>query len=133
MTLSGLPRLRHASGGIHAFHYLCKNERNMIKYSDLKAGESLINIKIETTAYCSLFATCGRYTLFQFEYRTDEDKWYFWPNTDFNPTIFEGSEFPMEYFINLCKAKYFCITGTDEWPTYVNVANKKYLKVAPSM
>lgn len=125
--------MRQTAGGIHGIAYLCKNGKDMIKLKDLKPGESLINVKIEDHAgYCTLSAMCGRYELFGFEYREDEDKWYFWPNTDFNPTIFEGSEFPMEYFKNLCKAKYFCITGTDEWPTHINVMNQKYLKVAPA-
>ena len=97
----------------------------MIKYSDLKVGESLINVSIQKTGDCTLSTMCGRYELFDFEYRENEDKWYFWPNTDYNPTIFEGSEFPMDYFVNLCKAKYFCITGTDVWPTYVNTSDVK--------
>ena len=107
----------------------------MVRFKDLKPGESLVNISIvNATGYCSLTAFAGRISLFQFEYRTDENKWYFWPNTDFNPTIFEGAEFPKEYFENLCRAKYFCITGTDDWPTYVNiVAGKKFLNVAPSV
>ena len=107
----------------------------MVHYKDLKQGETLINIKITNQPrYCSLEAHAGSIFLFPFEYRKDEDKWYFWSNTDFNPTIFEGAEFPKEYFENLCKSKYFCITGTDEWPTYVNiVAGKKFLKVAPSV
>ena len=101
----------------------------------MEIGETRINIKIEkATGYCSCYARCGCYTLFQFEYRNYEDKWYFWPNTDFHPTIFEGSEFPMEYFENLCKAKYFCETGTDEWPDTIKIiAGKKFLKVAPAV
>ena len=93
-----------------------------------------INIKIiNQSGYCSLEATCGCLHLFNFEYRSWDEKWYFWPNTDFNPTIFEGAEFPMEYFKNLCRAKYFCETGTDIWPENVKiVAGKKYLKPAPS-
>ena len=40
---------------------------------------------------------------------------------------------PKDYFENLCKAKYFCETGTDIWPENVKiVAGKKYLKPAPN-
>lgn len=107
----------------------------MVHYKDLKPGETLVNIKIENmSGSCSLTAHAGAILLFYFEYRDWENKWYFWPNTDFNPTVFDKPEFPMEYFENLCKAKYFCLTGTDDWPTYINiVAGKKFLKVAPSV
>ena len=107
----------------------------MIRYKDLKPGETLINIKIEDQlGCCSLSAHAGCIFLFSFEYRAWENKWYFWPNTDFNPTVFDKPEFPMEYFENLCRAKYFCLTGTDVWPDSVKIiAGKKYLKVAPSL
>jgi len=93
-----------------------------------------INISIKTKGYNTLEATSGCLSLFYFEYRDWEDKWYFWPNTDFNPTVFDKPEFPMEYFENLCRAKYFCLTGTDVWPDGIKIiAGKKYLKVAPSL
>lgn len=91
-----------------------------------------INIKI--TGNGTLEAMCGCLYLFTFEYRDWYDKkWYFWPNSDFNPTILDGPEFPVEYFNNLCKAKYFCLTGTDVWPEEVKIiAGKKLLKAAPA-
>jgi hypothetical protein len=92
---------------------------------------------IEYPGYCSLEARAGSVILFPFEYRQSEDKWYFWADEKMNPfvpTIFEGAEFPMEYFNNLCKARYFTLTGTDIWPSKVQiVAGKKFLKVAPSV
>ena len=92
-----------------------------------------INIKIETEGGRTLSAKCGCLQLFLFEYRDDDKKWCFWPNDWFAPTIIEGEEFPAEYFSNLCRAKYFCWTGTDVWPENVKiVAGKKYLKPAPS-
>ena len=102
----------------------------MVRYKDLKPGETLVNIKIENTSgSCSLTAHAGAILLFYFEYRDWENKWYFWPNTDFNPTVFDKPEFPMEYFENLCKAKYFICMHIDEYPEEVNVvAGKKYLK-----
>ena len=79
-----------------------------------------INIKIKTKGYNTLEATSGCLSLFYFEYRDWEYKWYFWPNTDFNPTVFDGAKFPKDYFENLCKAIKI-------------IAGKKYLKVAPSL
>lgn len=93
-----------------------------------------INIKIKTKGYNTLEATSGCLSLFYFEYRDWENKWYFWPNTNFNPTVFDKPEFPMEYFENLCKAKYFCLTGTDVWPDSIKIiAGKKLLKNSLSL
>ena len=95
-----------------------------------------INVKIfNQPGYCSLEAHAGCITLFPFEYRSDENKWYFWhdaQNLPFHPVIFDGPDFPMEYFMHLCRAKYFTSTGTDTWVQDVKIiAGKKYLKVAP--
>lgn len=98
----------------------------------------IVSIKIiEYPGYCSLEARAGNIVLFPFEYRQSEDKWYFWADEKANPsspTIFEGAEFPMEYFNNLCKARYFTLSGTDVWLDKVQiVSGKQLLNVEPSV
>lgn len=92
-----------------------------------------INIKIERNQYGSQFAIAGYMTLFQFEARnTIGPQWYFWPAGNYSPVIFDGEEFPMDYFTNLCRAKYFVEFGIDKFPDTVKIVKgKKLLKYAP--
>lgn len=89
-----------------------------------------LNIKINKNQYGSRFAVAGIVTLFQFEPRnTIGPEWFFWPNGQSTPVIFHGEEFPMEYFVNLCKAKFFADFGVDEYPDSVKIVQgKKHLK-----
>ena len=69
----------------------------------------------------SLFAVPNDsiYALFQFEWRSGkfggEKGWYFWPRGNYDPQIFKvkKKDFPMDYFINLCRAKSFILNPTD--------------------
>ena len=97
-----------------------------------------INIKITNEpGYGTLQAYVNSTFLFPFEYRDDEDKWYFWHDSrllPFHPVTFDGQEFPMEYFMHLCRAKYFIATGIDTWVKDAKIiSGKKYLKAAPSV
>ena len=89
-----------------------------------------IRIGIEQNQYGNLFATAGRNTLFRF--RQDSvigPQWMFYPEGEYAPVIFEGEEFPEEYFNNLCKATYFIQMHVDEYPQSVEVVKgRKYLK-----
>lgn len=42
-----------------------------------------------------------------------------------------GAQFPMDYFVNLVKAKYFLETGVDKWPENVELTKSslKLLKI----
>ena len=69
-----------------------------------------INIEIykdESSKLC--FAIFQGKRLFDFTYRKmgSEWVWVFWPICDFDTRIFKGKNFPMEYFKNLCIAKYY--------------------------
>jgi hypothetical protein len=89
-----------------------------------------IKIGIEQNAHGNLFAAAGRTTLFRF--RQDNvtgPQWRFYPEGEYQPVIFEGEEFPTEYFENLCKAKYFIEMHVDRYPESVQVVKgKKLLK-----
>lgn len=90
-----------------------------------------INITISRNSYGSQFAMCNGIILFQFDPRNHDGgkQWYFWPTTNFNPTVFNTDEFPMKYFENLCKVKYFLYVDASEIADKVNIVNgKKYLK-----
>lgn len=67
-----------------------------------------IKIEIKKNKYGSLFAVID-YQLFQFEYR--DKKWYFWIRGDYDPEIFEQKDFPMKFFLDACRAKYFIKYG----------------------
>lgn len=69
-----------------------------------------IEITITKNEYGSQFATIDHnLVLFQFDPRNHDGgkQWYFWPTANFRPKIFNTDEFPLEYFENLCKVKYF--------------------------
>jgi hypothetical protein len=71
-----------------------------------------MEIEIVKNRWGSLFAVYGAVGLFQFEYRTKEHggpAWYFWPRGDYDPEIFKGrkSDFPMDYFKDLCRSRVF--------------------------
>ena len=73
---------------------------------------------------------CGRYSLFNFYYDPDTECWCFFPTPGSqNRTIFED-KFPMDYFVNLCRAHYFIWTGSDIYPDAIRVVEGcRYLGV----
>ena len=88
-----------------------------------------IKIEIIKNKYGSLFAVMN-YELFQFEYR--DNKWYFWIRGGYDPETFEQKEFPMKFFLDACRAKYFIKYG-GELPEKVSIEKgyghiKKYIK-----
>ena len=89
-----------------------------------------IRIGIEQNAHGNLFATAGRTTLFRFRQdNVTRPQWRFYPEGEHQPVIFTGEEFPEEYFVNLCKAKYFIEMHVDQYPESVEVVKgKKFLK-----
>ena len=93
-----------------------------------------IRIRIEKNGYGELFATVGSqkfYTnLFCFAPdNTTVPQWRFYPEEDGSPVIFDGEQFPEDYFKNLCKAKYFIAMHVDQYPEEVKVVKgNKHLK-----
>ena len=61
-----------------------------------------------------------RETLFQFDYRNylDVPAWLFWTNGQRFPMKFPGArkDFPMQYFRDACRARYFLYLGSTEIP-----------------
>jgi len=85
-----------------------------------------INITVRKDRYGSKFAFAGDHELFQFEERTHNGaQWYFWPAGNYNPTVFNGKEFPMNYFVDACKAKYMLDMKETSLPEKVNVVGGK--------
>ena len=79
----------------------------------------------------SLFAWANGRELFQFEERGIDDglgrgQWFFWPRGNFNPVKFKG-DFPMAYFVNLCKAYAFILGEEEEMADQVVITGKKYI------
>lgn len=77
-----------------------------------------MNIKITRSEYDSLFAeTEFGAELFQFEFRATKSMggpaWYFWLRGNYDPNIFKGSRnhFPMQFFMDAIRAKYFIYYG----------------------
>lgn len=78
-----------------------------------------MDIIITKDKYGSLFAHTPEthYPLFQFEYRETEDMggpaWYFWLRGDYDPDTFKGTrkDFPMQFFLDACRAKNFIYYG----------------------
>ena len=78
-----------------------------------------MDIIITKDKYGSLFAHTQHtlYPLFQFEYRETEEMggpaWYFWLRGDYDADIFKGkrTEFPMNFFLDACRAKNFIQYG----------------------
>jgi len=62
--------------------------------------------------------------LFPFQYRESGD-WFFWLNGLFTPAVFEGGEFPTDYFRDACRAKHFIRTG--EMPDGITIIKGKKL------
>ena len=93
-----------------------------------------IRIRIEQSAYGNLFATVGHTKFYTTLFRFRQDnvtgpQWRFYPEGEYQPVIFEGEEFPTEYFENLCKAKYFIEMHVDQYPESMEVVKgKKFLK-----
>lgn len=67
-----------------------------------------MEIKITKDSYGHMMATEGVISLFEFEYRAKTDAWYFWlPGRAHDPHIVVGKKFPMDYFIDACRAVHF--------------------------
>ena len=94
-----------------------------------------MEIRIVKDNYGSLFAYNEKYAfaLFQFEYRDERmggPAWYFWLRGDFIPVILEceKKDFPMQFFLDACKAKSFLLRCGELDEDVVIVKGKKYLK-----
>ena len=71
----------------------------------------MITVTVKRNKYGSQFAVADGIVLFQFEYRSEETKWYFWLRRDFDPDIFDGKDFPCAFFVNAVNAKAFLQFG----------------------
>ena len=93
----------------------------------------VLEIRIIKNQYGSLFAYDGLRELFQFEERGTDGglgtgMWFFWPHGTYNPVKFTG-EFPMKYFLNLCKAYAFVLgEDTDLADEVKIIEGKKFIK-----
>lgn len=77
-----------------------------------------MDIKIRKNKYGSLFAVDAETNreLFQFEYRRKCDggpAWFFWLRGQYDPDKVFGKkkDFPMNFFVNACRAKCFLLLG----------------------
>lgn len=70
----------------------------------------ILNVTIKINKYGSMFAYAP-FELFQFEWRKDEKRWLFWLRGQFDPDSFPEKEFPMKYFEDACRAKFFIKNG----------------------
>ena len=73
----------------------------------------MITITVKRNKYGSQFAVADGIVLFQFEYRPEETKWYFWLRGEFDPDTFDGKNFPCAFFVNAVNAKAFIKFGKD--------------------
>ena len=62
-------------------------------------------------AHCIDESTGHISELFQFDYRKELLAWLFWMTGNYTPQNFSGKEFPEQYFIDACKAKYLILYG----------------------
>lgn len=89
----------------------------------------ILDIKIRKAwpdAKCDYYVFCGEDKLFQFR-ETEEDgrrAWYFWTRWTNSPEVFRGN-FPMAYFTDLCKAKYFILAGAKTMPEGIIISEGK--------
>lgn len=78
-----------------------------------------------------MFAMAGRTVLFSFK-KTNVigPQWKFWPSEHtVQPVTFDGDAFPMSYFKDLCRARFFTEMGVDEYPGEVTVVKgQKYVR-----
>lgn len=98
---------------------------------DVFDKKTYIEITIIRNGYGSQFALADGIVLFQFDPRNHDGgkQWYFWPTTNFNPTVFETDEFPIGYFTNLCRAKYFLLIDHSDIADSVKIVNgEEHLK-----
>ena len=94
-----------------------------------------IRIGIEKNSDGTLTATTGHpkfyYRLFRFE-RSNVigPQWKFWPSEHtVQPVTFDGDAFPVNYFKDLCRARFFTEMGVDEYPGEVTVVKgQKYVR-----
>lgn len=76
-----------------------------------------MEIKITKDTYGHMKAVEDGLNLFEFEFRHDDDAWYFWmPGREYAPCVIPGKKFPMNYFLDACRARHFLIhdDGIDE-------------------
>ena len=93
--------------------------------------DNIMEITIEKNKYGSLFAynEKSNYPLFQFEYRHRKEDggraWYFWLRGNYDPDIIGGGkkDFPMEFFLDACRAKSRERDGLDEQATIARGAD----------
>ena len=84
-----------------------------------------ITIKADKYGNGNLFAF-GPYELFQFDWRKETGSWLFWLRGNLDPDSFLGKEFPMKYFEDACRAKFFIKNG-GPMPDGINIIEGKEL------
>ena len=85
-----------------------------------------LKIEIKRGDNGNLWAICdGWLSLFEFDYRVDIG-WCFWLLGN-RPSRIERGNFPMQYFIDACKATYFFNNG--ELPTDVEISKGSELLI----
>lgn len=67
----------------------------------------------------------GWCNLFHFAYRKELGAWLFWLRGVRDPETFEGKEFPMDFFLDACRAKDFMLFGGRLDPE-VNILSGRY-------
>lgn len=93
--------------------------------------KTTIDITITKDEYGQLRANKNGLCLLKFEWREEEGDWYFWLANNYCPTVFEGREFPMEFFTDACRAMAFVTRWYrgDRLPDGIQiVSGKKFLK-----
>lgn len=67
----------------------------------------------------------GWCVLFHFAYRKELGGWAFWLRGDRNPERFPGKDFPINYFLDACRAKDFILFG-GSLDSVVNITAGRY-------
>ena len=72
------------------------------------------------------YVFCGGERLFQFRETEEagERAWYFWTHWANSPEVFKGN-FPMAYFTDLCRARYFILAGAKALPEGIIITEGK--------
>ena len=83
-----------------------------------------INIK-KDNAGC-LVAFGNHIALFKFTY--DKNSWYFWIRGAFDPEVIKGRQFPMDFFVDACKAKHFLRVGGKLAEEINIISGQSYIK-----
>ena len=90
-----------------------------------------LNISIKRTENGNLGAFCAhemRFELFQFAYRKELKSWLFWLRGNYDPQQFTDQPFPMKFFKDACRAKYFLTYGTEIPDSVKIVSGSSFIK-----